>query len=299
MALIVVGSANMDLVIRSPRFPKPGETILGSDFATFPGGKGANQAVAAARLGGEVRFFGCVGEDGFAADLRTSLSSAGVHIDDLATCPGATGVAVITVDAEGRNTIIVAQGANAHVDPQPAIAASRPDDILLAQLEIPLSAVERLFAESSAKVKILNPAPACKLSPSFYPSIDLITPNEIEAEMLTGISPADESTCAKAAAELLRFGVRHVLITLGSQGCFYATEGAQQAYPALPVHAVDTVAAGDAFSGALAHFLSIGKTMDASIRLATICAALSTTKPGAQPSMPSLADLQAIYDVNG
>lgn len=284
----------MDLVIRSPRFPKSGETILGSDFATFPGGKGANQAVAAAKLGGNVRLFGCVGDDAFGSELRGSLADAGVRCEGLTTTSISTGVAVITVDAEGRNTIVVGPGANAAVDPQPAIAVTGPEDVLLAQLEIPLEVVERLFAESSAKLKILNPAPACKLPASLYPLIDLITPNEIEAEMLTGIRLADESTCRQAAAELLRLGVRQVLITLGSQGCFYATGNTRQSYPPWPVHAVDTVAAGDAFSGALAHFLSIGKGMDTSIRLATVCAALSTTKPGAQPSMPSLAELEAV-----
>ncbi|HVT13078.1 MAG TPA: ribokinase [Fimbriimonadaceae bacterium] len=294
MALIVVGSANVDLVVRAIRLPKTGETLLGESFATFPGGKGANQAVAAARLGGDVRFFGCVGDDPFAGQLRASLLSAGAQIDGLATDPAVpTGIAVITVDAAGQNTIVVAPGANSRVDPQPAIDASQPGDVLLAQLEIPVDAVERLFAETSAAVKILNPAPACDLPPALYPLISLITPNEAEAEVLTGIRPTDEASCEAAASELLRRGVGQVLITLGAQGCFYAAGSIRKAYPAWPVTAIDTVAAGDAFSGALGHFLAIGKSVDTAIRLATVAAALSTTKAGAQPSLPTLADLRS------
>nr|HWA83129.1 ribokinase [Fimbriimonadaceae bacterium] len=270
------------------------ETLLGESFVTFPGGKGANQAVAAAKLGGDVRFFGCVGDDSFAEQLRTSLASSGVRTDGLATDPEQpTGVAVIMVDSAGQNTIVVAPGANSRVDPGPAIAAIQPQDVLLAQLEIPLDVVEQLFMRSPAAMNILNPAPACELPAALYPSIDLITPNEVEAEILTGIRPMDEATCEAAASELIRRGVRQVVITLGAQGCFYAAGPVRQTYPAWPVTAVDTVAAGDAFSGALGHFLAAGKTVDHAIRLATVAAALSTMKAGAQPSLPSLADLRS------
>ncbi|HTQ08720.1 MAG TPA: ribokinase [Fimbriimonadaceae bacterium] len=288
MALIVVGSANMDLVVRSPRLPAVGETLIGRSFATFPGGKGANQAGAAAKLGGDVRFVGRVGDDAFGEMLRESLAGAGVDVSSLRVQPGvASGIAAIAVDDEGRNTIVVSPGANAEVSADDALPLIGPGDVLLAQLEIPVAEVCRLLAESTCRLKILNPAPAAELPAEVYRFVDVITPNETEASTLTGVPVTDEAGVLAAARVLLGRGVRQVVVTLGAEGCLAEGEFACARLPAMPVKAVDTVAAGDAFSGALAAFLSQGAAFCEAMRLATVAAGLSTTRAGAQASMPS------------
>lgn len=287
----------MDLVVRAPRFPASGETLMGSSFSTFPGGKGANQAVAAAKLGGEVYFVGCVGEDGFGDSLRQSLADAGVQLGSLVSRPEtSTGIAAITVDDLGQNTIVVAPGANSRVTALQGIAAleAHHDSVLLIQLEIPLEIACEILSSGKAGMTVLNPAPADVLPSALYPHIDVITPNESEAHLLTGVSVIDIDSAARAAEVLLDRGVKHVIVTLGEQGAYYATANEERHYPAYPVQAVDTVGAGDAFSGALALFLSQGREIDHSIRLAVIAAALSTTKAGAQGSMPDLAALKAV-----
>lgn len=295
MSLVVVGSANMDLVVRAARFPEPGETILGAGFATFPGGKGANQAVAAGRLGGDVRFVGRVGRDAFGDQLRKSLEGAGVNVDGLLEDEREpTGIAAITVAEWGQNTIVVASGANAKVTAAQAMPFIEPADTLLLQLEIPVDVVCELCLNAPAQLKILNPAPAASLPTEIYPCIDLITPNETEARMLTGIEVTDLDCARRAADKLHDRGTRQVVITLGARGAFYSDGDTAREFSAHPVEAIDTTAAGDAFSGALALFLSQGLAIEIAIERASIAAALSTTRHGAQASMPTLAEILTV-----
>lgn len=294
MSLIVVGSANMDLVVQAARFPEPGETILGSAFATYPGGKGANQAVAAGRLRGDVKFVGRVGADSFGGSLRQSLIDAWMDITGLTTDPDApTGVAAITVTDSGQNTIVVAPGANSRVTASEVLPHLRQDAVLLMQLEIPIETVVELCMKAPAKLKILNPAPAASLPTEVYPCIDLITPNETEAKLLTGIEVADFDSAHRAADKLHDRGTKFVVITMGDRGAFFSDGESAEIFPALKTQVVDTTAAGDAFSGGLGLFLSQGMDIRKAIRQASIVAALSTTKPGAQSSMPTLEEVEA------
>lgn len=295
----VVGSANMDLVVRADRFPKPGESVLGSEFAMFPGGKGANQAVAAGKLGADVRFVGKVGSDSFGAVLAESLRSAGVDVSALARDPDVPGgVATITIDATGQNEIVVVPGANARVtvdEVRSGLAELADGDVVLVQLETNIPAVEAALAFGpSGVVRILNPAPP-QLEPlpeSVFANLDFITPNETETQSLTGILPVDEESRFLAASALLRKGVRNVVLTLGADGCYWQTgpDGPCESGAHLPaerVKPVDTVAAGDAFNGALAAFLSEGKSVVEALQWAMKVATISVTRHGAQPSMPT------------
>lgn len=291
--IAVVGSANVDLVVRSPRFPQPGETLLGGPFETSPGGKGANAAVAAGRMGGQVSFVGMVGADAFAESLLGSLRNAGVDLAfTLRAEATATGVALITVSDEGENTIVVAPGANALLTADDVINALEGIDpaVTLVSLEIPMEAV--VACAGTKGTLIVNPAPAAELPDAFWPRIDLLTPNEAETLFYTGIDPVDDEACLEAAAKLFARGARRVLITLGDRGCFFATPEAGRPYPNLEVRAVDTTAAGDAFNGALAAFLAQGREMENAILLANCVGALTCTKHGAQDAMPTLADLK-------
>lgn len=293
---MVVGSANMDLVVRAPRFPLPGETLLGRDFATFPGGKGANQAAAAGRLGAKPRFVAKIGADAFGQALLSSLATSGVDTGSVIIDPTlSTGVAAITVDDAGQNTIVVAPGANGHLYADEAVGAVEEVDpgVVLCQLEAPLETVEAVAKSLvPGKLLILNPAPAAELSDTLLSRVDYLTPNETETEILTGIRPTDDTSCLDAAAKLFDRGVRHVIITLGDQGSFLATPQFGQHFPTMQVRPVDTTAAGDAFNGALAHFLSEGRDIDNAILLANVVGALSTLKHGAQSSMPTLRELR-------
>jgi ribokinase len=297
--MLVVGSANMDLVFQVERFPQPGETILGGPFQTFPGGKGANQAVAVGRLGGNVEFVGCLGHDFFADELLASLHDAGVGSKFTWNSTSAeTGTAAILVNAQAQNMIVVAGGANELVSDVQVEQAIRESgaEIVLAQLEIPEAAVA---AASRAPRFILNPAPARLLPDEILGNVEVITPNEIEAEIITGIAVSDVVSCERAAAWLLEKGVQNVVITLGARGAFW-TDGTNQAMiPAFPVEAVDTVAAGDAFSGALAHFLAEGRPMIEALTWASATAALSTMRHGAQASMPTLDEVAALMASRG
>jgi len=285
----------MDLVTRAPRFPNPGETVLGSKFATFTGGKGANQACAIARLGGQPRFIGKVGNDSFGLQITSSLRQSGVDTSHVfAEQDVVTGTAMITVADSGENTIVVAAGANARLDP--AFVLERLGQIrfrtVLMQLETPLATVQEVVPRS--ELSILNPAPAASLPDSLLASLDWITPNESEAERITGIAPKDASSCRAAACWFLDRGVKNVVITLSSEGSYYASATRQRHCETIPVHAIDTTAAGDAFNGALAFFLNVGYEAETSILLANRAGALATTKMGAQASLPTGEELRDV-----
>ena len=285
----------MDLVVRTVRFPLPGETILGAEFSTFPGGKGANQAVAIGKLGGNPLFVGKLGQDSFALDLQKSLVDAGVDCSALLFEPGLnTGIAVIMVEASGENMIVVASGANMELtaaEVEKALSSS-PGNVLLAQLEVPLEAV-MAAALTHQGIFVLNPAPARELPPELLARVDVLTPNENETQVLTGLAPTDPHSCREAAESLLQQGVKNVVITLGSAGCYMLGQEGEAWFDAFGVDGVDTTAAGDAFSGALAHSLSQCSSLREAIHFASAVAALSTTRPGAQASMPSKVEVEA------
>jgi ribokinase len=303
-ALVVVGSANMDMVVSTGRFPDPGETILGEAFRMFPGGKGANQAVSAAKLGGRVSFIGKMGNDLFRDRLFESMGRDGVCLDYVLSDPDvSTGIAVIMVDSNGMNEIVVVSGSNMRLSPDDIekmhhiIAAA---GVVLMQLEIPVETVLKTteIAKENGAVVILNPAPARELPESLLRKIDILTPNENEAEYLSGI-PVDSCESARAAATaLLARGVGSVIVTMGDKGCVLVSERVSEIFPAPKVQAVDSTAAGDAFNGALALSLGMGKTISEAIRFATTVAAISVTRMGAQSSMPTLEDVHSFLAVD-
>ena len=297
----VAGSMNMDLVIRSPRIPAPGETIIGSDFRTVPGGKGANQAIGAARLGAEVAMIGRVGQDAFAGALLDNLAEAGVDHTFVSQDPTvATGVALITVDDAGENSIVVAAGANmqllpAHVDAaESAIAAA---NVLLLQLESPLETVMRAaeIARKQGVTVILNPAPARRrVPPALLSLVDVLVPNESETALLTDM-PVDSQAEAEAAAAALReMGGGTVILTLGGRGALLMRTEETQHFPAFEVNPVDTTAAGDAFVGGFSTALAEGQSFDEAMRWGCAAGALAATKLGAQPSLPTREALETL-----
>lgn len=295
----VVGSLNTDLVIKAPKLPNVGETVLGGSFAVIRGGKGANQAVAAARLGARVVMLGCVGDDTFGEQLRAGLAAEGIDVAPVRVARGvASGVALITVDQQGRNTIVVASGANmqltvADVDTvEDAIGASQ---VLMLQLEVPLDVVVHAaqFARSKGVTVVLDPAPARPLPPTLYQYVSVIHPNELEAQILTGVPVPDKRGARLAAERLLQMGCSAAIIKLGARGAFVATASSTESVPGIPVDAVDTTAAGDAFAGALAVALAEGRTLSEAARFANVVAALKVTRLGAQPSMPTRNDVVA------
>ena len=259
-----------------------------------PGGKGANQAVAASRLGAEVAFVGLTGPDAFGDDLRRSLVADRVDLSHAQVAEAvATGVALVTVNDEGEDTIAVATGANALLTPEDvaaAIGALRPT-VVLASLEVPIEAV--VATMGSLGFLIVNPAPAADLPAEFWPRIDLFTPNERETRFYTGIDPTDDEACVEAAARLFERGVRNVLFTLGPRGSFLATSPDDgRRLPNLEVRAVDTTGAGDAFNGAVAALIAAGRTLEEAALLANCVGALACTRSGAQNAMPTLAELR-------
>lgn len=292
--ITVVGSLNMDLVIRSPRIPGPGETIIGSDFQTVPGGKGANQAVAAARLGGQVNMVGRVGKDSFADVLMDNLNSSKVDASYIKRdVDSATGVALIVVDDTGENIIVVASGANMQVtetDVEAAEQIIKSSDVLLLQLEVPVKAVTRAaqIARQFGVTVILNPAPAQRLSPDLLNLVDIIVPNESEAEILTGIHLSSQVDLENASNRLLESGVKSVVITLGGRGSFFADSQPEGEYVnAFEIKPVDTTAAGDAFLGCLAVKIGEGSPLPEAVRWANAAGALAAMRFGAQTSLPS------------
>lgn len=285
--ILVVGSLNMDLVVRTSRHPKIGETILGSDFQTFPGGKGANQAVAAARLGGQVSMIGRVGNDDFGETLLRTVQQNGVDASRILKDPSAaTGVALITVDHAGQNTIVVASGANAKVSPEDIQTASplfSKGGILLLQLECPLSAVSEAvrLAHRNGMTVVLNPAPAQPLDPELLSGVDVLIPNQSELALLSG-----KEDLSQGVKILQSWDVRQVIVTLGDDGVLIAGEGYEEKLPAHHVEVVDTTAAGDAFVGGFAVALSEGLDVRTAAAWGNVAGALSVTRAGAQPSLP-------------
>ena len=300
--IVVVGSINLDLVAAADRIPQVGETITGHAFHTFHGGKGANQAVAAAKLGYPVAMVGNVGSDSFGTQLRAGMEQAGVNNSYVNTVDGASGVALITTGGRGENSIVVVPGANGQLSPQlleRTTAILERAGFLLAQLEIPLETVEYLaqFAERHNIPLMLDPAPARELPTTLLRRITWITPNETETHQLLQESENDDDAPDAAAEQLLDCGVKNVLLKLGSRGCLVAQGTlAKERIPAFSVNPVDTTAAGDAFNGAFAVGLMSGFTVNRSAVFASAAAAISVTRAGAQPSMPMLAEVEAFLD---
>ena len=295
--ILVVGSSNTDMVVKSRHLPRPGETVLGGDFLMNPGGKGANQAVAAAKLGGDVTFMAKVGEDVFGKEAKAGLEQYGINTSAILVDENnPSGVALIMVNDQGENSISVALGANGHLTPEDILQLGSfiaSADFILIQLEIPLLTVEKVVALSAelGKKVILNPAPAQQLSEALLSSIYLITPNESEATHLTNIEVTDEKSARQAAEVLRRIGVLSVIITLGEKGAYVFSDEVEELIPAPKAHAVDTTAAGDTFNGALAVALSEEKSLKEAVEFANKAAAFSVTRLGAQSSCPTLADL--------
>lgn len=290
--IVVVGSLNMDLVVRTPRIPKPGETIIGHDWRMVPGGKGANQAVAAARLGAQVAMVGRVGSDAFAPPLLANLAANRVdHTGVAQDADAATGVALIEVDDAGQNSIVVVSGANAQLRPadvEAAAAAIAAAQVLLLQLESPLDTVlsAAQLACTQGVTVILNPAPAQALPAELLQAVDVLIPNESETSLLTGLPVDSLPEAATAAQALLAKGVSTVVLTLGARGALLAQAQGQAYFPAFPVTPVDTTAAGDAFVGGLAVALAEGRPLAEAVRWGNAAGALATTRLGAQPSLP-------------
>lgn len=297
--IVVLGSSNTDMVVRLDRLPRPGETVLGGDFAMLAGGKGANQAVAAARAGGKVAFLGRVGADTFGQQAMEKLAADGIDISGVDQMDGAaSGVALILVSSDGENSIAVAPGANARMTPDDIrrhATRIRQAHFLLLQLETPVDAVTEAaaVATSSGVRVILNPAPASPLPEELFRHLHFLTPNEGEAEALTGIEVKDEASAGRAARTLSEKGVPNVIITLGARGVYAATDAFTGMVPGFRVPAVDTTAAGDTFNGAFVAALTDGRPMREALLFANAAAALSVTRVGAQASIPTRREIDS------
>jgi len=302
--IVVVGSLNMDLVVRVPRMPQPGETILGSDFQTIPGGKGANQAVAAARMGASVTMIGCVGDDSFGKTLVSNLEHEGIDTSHVKVNQQASsGIAMITLDEGGQNSIVVASGANMLLTPadiRAAWASLNNVDVVVMPLEVPLACIfeaTQLAKENGVQV-VLNPAPAQPLPVELLRQVDVLVPNETETGLLSGMEVGTQEQAERAAQRLLKEGVGAVVLTLGSRGALLVEEGAQaKVFEAHPVNVVDTTAAGDAFVAALAVGISEGAGLERATMMANAAGALAVTKMGAQPSMPVREEVFALLNL--
>lgn len=297
--VVVVGSLNMDLVTRAQRLPRAGETLHGESFATVSGGKGANQAVASARLGAQVSMIGCVGDDAYGEQLRAALLAEQIDCQALTSVEGSSGVALIVVDDNSQNAIVIVAGANGQLTPgmvagfDAVLAAA---DVIICQLEVPMHTVGYVLKRGRelGKTVILNPAPATSPLPAdWYSSIDYLIPNESEASALSGLPVDSVESAELAASRLIAAGAGKVIITLGARGSLFANGQSCEHFPAPKVKAVDTTAAGDTFVGGFAAALAAGKSEVEAIRFGQVAAALSVTRAGAQPSIPSLSDVQA------
>ena len=297
--VVVIGSLNMDLVTRAPRLPKGGETLIGHSFTTVSGGKGANQAVAAARLGAQVAMVGCVGNDDYGVQLRDALLAEQIDCQAVSTVEDSSGVALIVVDDNSQNAIVIVAGANGAMTPAVIDrfdAVLQAADVIICQLEIPDATVGHALKRARAlgKTVILNPAPASRPLPAdWFTAIDYLIPNESEAAALSGL-PVDSLQSAEgAASQLIAMGAGKVIVTLGAQGSLFANGKDFEHFPAPKVKAVDTTAAGDTFVGGFAAALASGKSEAEAIRYGQVAAALSVTRAGAQPSIPTMSDVQA------
>jgi ribokinase len=301
-SIVVIGSSNMDLVAKASRIPVVGETLTGSDFFMVPGGKGANQAVAAAKLGGEVSLIARLGKDIYAESSLENFKNVNINTKHIRKIEGVpSGVAIIAIDDNGQNIIIVVSGANSKLTP--ADVTNAQSDIanaavVVCQLEIPLETVEQAakIAQKNNVLFILDPAPAKKLNDELLSMVDILKPNETEAEILTGIKVVDKTTSAKAADVLLAKGVKTVIITLGERGFMIADKDNKELIRRLEVKAVDSTAAGDAFIGSLAYSLAEGKSLKDAAIYANVVAALSVTKLGAQSSMPTKEQVEKFIE---
>ncbi|KAE9649515.1 ribokinase [Pseudomonas sp. PB106] len=297
--VVVIGSLNMDLVTRAPRLPRGGETLIGHSFTTVSGGKGANQAVAAARLGAQVAMVGCIGNDDYGVQLRDALLAEQIDCQAVSIVEDSSGVALIVVDDNSQNAIVIVAGANgamtsAVIDRFDAVLQAA--DVVICQLEIPDATVGHALKRARAlgKTVILNPAPASRPLPAdWFAAIDYLIPNESEAAALSGLPVDSLQTAENAASHLIALGAGKVIITLGAEGSLFANGQGFEHFPAPKVKAVDTTAAGDTFVGGFAAALASGKSEAEAIRYGQIAAALSVTRAGAQPSIPTMSDVQA------
>ena len=297
--VVVIGSLNMDLVTRAPRLPRGGETLIGHSFATVSGGKGANQAVAAARLGAKVAMIGCVGNDDYGVRLRDALLAEHIDCEAVSVVEDSSGVALIVVDDNSQNAIVIVAGANgamteAVIDRFDAVLQAA--DVVICQLEIPDATVGHALkrARELGKTVILNPAPASRPLPAdWFAAIDYLIPNESEAAALSGLAVDSLQSAEAAATQLIAMGAGKVIVTLGAQGSLFANGKGFEHFPAPTVKALDTTAAGDTFVGGFAAALADGKSEDEAIRYGQIAAALSVTRAGAQPSIPTMSEVQA------
>jgi len=296
--VVVIGSYNTDMTIKTKRLPNPGETVIGGFFSTGGGGKGANQAIAAARVGAEVSFVARVGNDALGKEGIRRLNEEHINTQYI-YCDNdlPTGVAFIIVDESGENSIVVASGANASLSPadiETAKSQISSADILLVQLESPIKSVYAAVKEAhdNGVIVILNPAPARELEKHLLQYIDIITPNVIEAEMLTGIKVTDEGSLHRIVNRFFEYGIKNVLITLGSKGYFAGLPNVMEIIPAYNVRTNDTTGAGDVFSGSLAAFLAEGMMIESAARMANASASISVTRMGAQESAPKRVEIE-------
>ncbi|WP_262137795.1 ribokinase [Pseudomonas sp. Marseille-Q5117] len=301
--VVVIGSLNMDLVTRAPRLPRDGETLIGHSFATVSGGKGANQAVAAARLGAQVAMVGCVGNDDYGVRLRDALLAEQVDCTAVSVVEDSSGVALIVVDDNSQNAIVIVAGANGAMTPAVIDrfdAVLQAADVVICQLEIPDATVGHALkrARELGKTVILNPAPASRPLPAdWFAAIDYLIPNESEAAALSGLAVDSLQSAEAAATQLIAMGAGKVIVTLGAQGSLFANGEGFEHFLAPTVKALDTTAAGDTFVGGFAAALANGKSEDEAIRYGQIAAALSVTRAGAQPSIPTMSEVQAFKPV--
>jgi len=303
--IVVVGSSNTDMIIQMDHIPRPGETVIGGAFSTAAGGKGANQAVGAARAGGDVTLVARVGKDMFGDQAIEGFVKDNIHVDHVLRDPDRpSGVALIFVDSKGENSIAVASGANGKLSPADVHAASdaiSAADAVVMQLETPLETIgEAAAIANNAGVKvILDPAPAQPLDDEILSRVSILTPNESEVELLTGIAIESDADAGNAADVLSRKGIATVLITLGARGVFVRGEGLNELVPGFEVEAVDTTAAGDLFNGALAVGLAEGKSLKEAVLFANAAGALSVTRLGAQPSAPTRTEIENFLEARG
>jgi ribokinase len=297
MGILVFGSINMDLTTYVPKLPRPGETLRGSSFITVPGGKGSNQAVACSRLGAKTHFVGRVGKDAFGPEVLEIVKKEGVDISQVITDPkNGTGLAVISVDENAENSIIIISGANIALDTsdvERAKSLMSDANVLMLQLEAslePTFMTAKAASQKGIKV-ILDPAPAYPIPQNIFPFIDIITPNEVETEALVGFKPASQEDAAHAAIALKEKGVRTAIVKMGSLGAYYDSPEGSGFVRAFKVNAIDTVAAGDAFNAGLAVAISEGKSVAEAVRWGAAAGAIATTRKGALPSMPYRDDM--------